>query len=67
MTSYDAMDHMILQCCPEGVANISRSITKYGDVTTSDGIEQLDAAATIVMTISPWYEQPLYSYSQPDC
>jgi len=43
------------QCCPVGVANISRSIAKYGDVTTSDGVDQLDAAATVVMTISPWY------------
>jgi len=55
MTSCDVIRNISLQCCPDGVANISRSIAKYGDITTGDGIDQLDAAATVVMAISPWY------------
>ena len=42
--------------CPKCVANISRAITKYGNTVTCDGIEHLDAAAAVVMTISPWYD-----------
>ena len=45
--------------CPKCVANISRAVTKYDNTVTCHGIEQLDAAATIVMTISPWYDMTI--------
>ena len=45
--------------CPKCVANISTAVTKYGNTVTCHGIEQLDAAATVVMMISQWYDMTI--------